>query len=87
MSFECTFCIGQGNDKNGKRKALSGMTEAEVGKNNHRYPQEVLLWPLGVAGFMWLSLYPEKTNGQIPFHLPSLPYELWAYRRKPGTIR
>lgn len=40
--------------------------EAEVEKNNNRHPQEGLQWHLGVDGFVWLSLYPEKTNGRSP---------------------
>lgn len=40
--------------------------EAEVEKNNNRYPQEVLQWHLGVDVFVWLSLYPEKTDSLLP---------------------
>lgn len=75
MSLECKFYVGQGNNKGAEKKRgrHGNKMEKRVEKNHHRHPQEVLLWPPGIDGFVWLSLYPEKTNEQSPSISPCWP--------------
>lgn len=56
--------------------------EAEVGKNNHRDPQEVPLRPLEDM-VLCGCLFIQRKQMDGPLHLPSLLCELWPYRRKP----